>query len=459
LYSTIAVKQATILDAPTPFPHADSDVIAPDLRVMMIDFNAYFASVEQQLNPSLRGRPVGVVPMKAETTCCIAASYEAKAFGVKTGTRVSDARLMCPGIVFVVAVHAKYVTMHHRAVAIVDSLIPVDEVLSIDEMCCTLTPRWQTPAAARQLALSIKHALIKDLGECMKTSIGIGSNRFLAKTASNLKKPDGLVLLRAGDMPAAVAHWQIEDLNGIGRNMGIRLRHYGIDTIDALYAQTRQQLRTVWGGVGGEVFWQRLHGLEVATPPTQTQTLGHSHVLPPNERHRAGAIQVLDRLMQKAAMRLRKGQWCTTGMSVFVSMMRDKATALGKRPYWEASARLPETDDTRVLLHTLKTLLKRWDAAPSGSPQAQAAMPQTSLAKPLKVGLVLHGLIPKRHITLSLFDDVQQVQETHKLNDTLDALNLRFGKNTLYYATAHGALDAAPMRIAFNRIPDLETER
>ncbi len=410
----------------------------------MIDFNAYFASVEQQLNPALRGRPVGVVPMKAESTCCIAASYEAKAFGIKTGTRVSDARKLCPDIVFVVGVHAKYVAMHHRAVALVNRLIPVDEVLSIDEMCCTLTPRWQSPSNATALALDIKRALIAELGECMKTSIGIGSNRFLAKTASNLKKPDGLVLLRDGDMPAAVAHWQIEDLNGIGRNMGLRLRHYGIDTIDKLYAQSRQQLRTVWGGIGGEVFWERLHGKEILTPTTQTQTIGHSHVLPPDERNRASAVQVLDRLLQKAAMRLRKGAFCTTGLSVMVALMKASSTA--PRRYWEASTRLPETDDTRALLRAMQTLLKDWQPTP-----------QTP--KPLKVGIVLHGLVLKRNVTLSLFDDAQQVQDDAKLNSTLDALNQRFGKNTLYYATAHEALDSAPMRIAFNRIPDLETER
>ncbi len=426
------------------FQHEISD----DLRVLMIDFNSYFASVEQQLNPALRGRPVGVVPMKAESTCCIAASYEAKAFGVKTGTRVSDARLMCPGIVFVVAVHAKYVRMHHRAIAIVDSLIPVDEVLSIDEMCCTLTPRWQSPQAAQALALDIKRALIAELGECMKTSIGIASNRFLAKTASNLKKPDGLVLLRAGDMPHIVTHWEIEDLNGIGRNMGLRLRHYGIDTVEKLYAQSRQQLRTVWGGMGGEVFWENLHGNTLATVPTQTRSLGHSHVLPPEDRHRAGAVQVLDRLLQKAAMRLRKGHFCTTGLSVMVAFMKTSAQShmQASRGYWEASTRLPETDDTRSLLRALQTLLKQWQ-------------PSQQAPKPLKVGLVLHGLAAKQNITLSLFDDPQAVQDSVQLNGTLDALNLRFGKNTLYYATSHGALDAAPMRIAFNRIPDLETER
>jgi DNA polymerase IV len=122
--------------------------------------------------------------MKAETTSCIAASYEAKAYSIKTGTCVSEARKLCPNIQFVVAKHVKHVIMHHQVVAIVNRHIPVDAVLSIDEMCATLTPRWQTERAATQLAHEIKVALIKELGVCMRTSIGIASNRFLAKPAA-----------------------------------------------------------------------------------------------------------------------------------------------------------------------------------------------------------------------------------------------------------------------------------
>ena len=424
----------------------------PDLQVMMIDFNAYFASVEQQLNPALRGRPLGVVPVKAETSSCIAASYEAKAFGIKTGTRVSEARKLCPDIQFIVGKHAKYVKMHHQAVEIVNSLIPVDAVLSIDEMCCVLTPRWQTEAAARQLAVDIKQALLAGLGECMKTSIGIGANRFLAKTASNLQKPDGLVLLRAKDLPQALYRLQIEDLNGIGKNMGIRLRAYDIDTVEKLYAQTRSQLRTVWGGIGGEVFWDKLHGLEVAEIATNTQSMGHSHVMPPKERNRASCKQVLDRLTQKAAMRLRKSNFVTTQMTVsvgFIAAAGSLAAFHQRSTYWVQTTQFSETDDTRKLLRVLQQLLVRWKLTPNTAKEAV----------PLKVGVLLHGLVPRSQVTLPLFEDLASINESAQLNKTLDTLNLKYGKNTLYYATAHEALDAAPMRIAFNRIPDLETER
>ena len=95
------------------------------LRSLLVDFNSYFASVEQQVEPRLRGRPVGVVPMMADTTVCIAASIEAKTFGVKTGTKVGEAKKLCPGIELVLARHELYIDFHHRAVAAVDTVVPV----------------------------------------------------------------------------------------------------------------------------------------------------------------------------------------------------------------------------------------------------------------------------------------------------------------------------------------------
>src|SRR5882672_590742 len=88
---------------------------------LFLDLNAYFASVEQQVQPALRGKPVAVVPMLADNTCCIAASYEAKAFGIKTGARVGDAKKLCPGLHLVEAVHALYVRYHHAIVEAVES--------------------------------------------------------------------------------------------------------------------------------------------------------------------------------------------------------------------------------------------------------------------------------------------------------------------------------------------------
>ncbi|HZV61319.1 MAG TPA: DNA polymerase, partial [Methylophilaceae bacterium] len=143
------------------------------LRALYVDFNSYFASVEQQEVPELRGKPIGVLPVMAETTCCIAASYEAKAFGVKTGTPVREARKLCPNIIFVEARPYLYVEYHHRLVEIVESCTPVEKTLSIDEMVCRLTGTQQQKENALSLAARIKSTLADKAGICIRSSIGI----------------------------------------------------------------------------------------------------------------------------------------------------------------------------------------------------------------------------------------------------------------------------------------------
>ena len=166
------------------------------LRSLYVDLNSYFASVEQQLRPELRGKPIGVLPVLAETTCCIAASIDAKRFGIKTGTPVWQARKLHKNIIFVQARPATYVEIHHRIVAAVESCTPVTAVLSIDEMTCDLMGSEQQEKKAIALGKRIKQAIYTQVGEVLHSSIGIGPNRFLAKTASNMQKPDGLTVIR-----------------------------------------------------------------------------------------------------------------------------------------------------------------------------------------------------------------------------------------------------------------------
>jgi DNA polymerase IV len=432
------------------------------LRSFFVDFNSYFASVEQQLNPLLRGKPVGVVPVMAETTCCIAASYEAKHFGVKTGTSVRDARKLCPGIVFIEAQHAVYVHYHQLAVAAVDRIVPVRQVMSIDEMECELPTRWRSAQKATQIAHAVKKEILATVGDQLHTSVGVAPNTLLAKLASNMQKPNGLVILEMADIPQALLHLKPQAINGIGSNMLARLNRCGIHTMQQLFAAPRDVLHTVWGGVGGNEMYDKLRGQWYAPRVSVERSLGHSHVLPPELRNPTSAFAVLNRLTQKAAMRLRKQQLYATAMQVSVrSDPYSHTSALqqgGRR-----DTRFGETQDTPFLLHTLHAL---WH---SGLQLQQ---------RPKGVGVVLHGLVPAAMHTLSLFDDsdapsasdtvtsaAAQLQNapTHRsparLLAAVDAINKTHGKSALYFATAHHALDHAPMRIAFNRIPDLETER
>src|SRR5271155_5074104 len=126
------------------------------LRSLFVDFNSFFASVEQQEQPALRGRPMVVLPVMTDSTCCIAATYEAKRFGIKTGTNAGEARKRCPGLVLVEARPSLYVEYHHRLIAAIDASVPVTQVRSIDEMSCALRGRWQEKKTALRLAHEIK---------------------------------------------------------------------------------------------------------------------------------------------------------------------------------------------------------------------------------------------------------------------------------------------------------------
>src|SRR5277367_3753744 len=191
---------------------SDSRPGAPYVNWLFVDLNSYFASVEQQVRPELRGRPVGVVPMMADTTCCIAASYEAKAFGVRTGTIVADAKRMCPEIVLVEGRHEIYTEYHHRVVEAVESCVPVTAVCSIDEMACRLIGRERPLLSAIDLGMRVKRTISERVGPMLRSSVGLATNRFLAKIASDMEKPDGLVALPLDLLPEALGQLSLRDL-------------------------------------------------------------------------------------------------------------------------------------------------------------------------------------------------------------------------------------------------------
>lgn len=400
------------------------------LHSLFIDFNSYFASVEQQDRPELRNRPIAVSPVEAETTCCIAASYEAKSFGVTTGTRISEARKLCPGIRIVQARPDRYVEIHEDIVKMLETRIHVEEIHSIDEMRCELTGKLKEREHAVALAKTIKETLRRKLPH-MRNSIGLAPNPFLAKTATDMEKPDGLVVIEEADLPDCLFRLELRDLYGIGRNMQQRLHDHGIRTVKALCEAGKDRLRAVWGGIEGERFYAALRGEPILRPRTKTRTLGHSHVLAPELRHDHRALAVLHRLLQKAAMRLRKTGYFAGGISLSI----DYVHAAG----WSDEIRFIGTQDTLELTAAMNTLWQR-------RPKKRNA--------PLKVGVTFFDLVPAALHTPSLFHD----RRRETLYASMDRLNLTYGKNTIFFGGAIEALDAAPMRIAFTRIPDRTTE-
>ena len=402
------------------------------LRALYVDLNSDVASVEQVLRPHLRGRAVGVVPVMAETTCCIAASVEAKRFGVRTGTPVREARGLCPGIRFVHARPAVYVEFHHRIVAAVESCVPVAAVLSIDEMACELTGSQRQREAAVALAGRIKQAIRGRVGDGLRCSIGVAPNRFLAKTGSDMQKPDGLVVIEAGELPGALFGLRLRELCGVGEAMEGRLRRLGITTVAELCAASPATLARAWGGIEGERMHAKLRGQDVAYPPGCRASVGHSHILAPALRNDEAALAVLYRLLQKAATRLRHYGYWAGGLHLHLSR-------LGGAPWRDHVAFAPHAD-TLKFIHTMTGLWRRRpaDAAP-----------------PLKVGVTLTDLSEERRQGLDLFE-ADRLREG--LNVAIDQINRRFGSQAVYFAGSHPARGAAPMRIAFNHIPELRVE-
>ena len=403
------------------------------LRSLLVDFNSYFASVEQQVEPRLRGRPLGVVPMLADTTVCIAASVEAKRFGVKTGTRVADAKRLCPGIELVVARHELYIEYHHRAVALVDTIVPVRAVLSIDEMDCELTGRWREPARALDLARKVKAGLAAEIGEHLRTSIGIGPNTFIAKTASDMVKPDGLVMIQQSELPERLFDLEVRALSGVGKQMDKRLAAHGIRSVRDLAARSRDELRAIWGGVGGDVMYGRIRGEEQHERGGDTGSISHSSVLGPERRNPDDAFAVLNRLTQKAAMRLRKAGFYAGRLWIGLKYLDGS--------HWHAQMRLVDTQDTVTFLHALEKL---WAKRPRDRRTI------------LKVGMAYSDFVAESGHTGSLF---ASEDKSKSLYSTLDKLNARFGKQAVYFASAHKARDRGGMHIAFNHIPDPETDQ
>ncbi len=407
------------------------------LRNLAIDFDSFFASVEQQERPELRGKPVGVVPVMAETTGCIAISSEAKKLGLKRNVRVSEARQRIPGIVIVESRPDIYIDYHRRLKKAVEACVPVSKVQSIDEMECELTKDFgDAPERARALALQVKASIAAEVGEHVRCSIGIGPNWFLAKLASDIDKPNGLLILDDKDVPGKILHLKLSDFTGIGENMQKRLNEAGITTVAQLYATSSAQLRAIWGSVEGARFHEWMNGGVQARDPVQHNTVGHGHVLPPAGRNPTTALAVLHRLLQKAAMRLRHDGRYAGGLSLSVRYTDGTD--------WHEARRFNETQDTLHFTHTLNEL---WASRPR----------QHQRLAPIQVGVILTGLLEAAGHTADLFE-AEKENTRSRLHSAMDTLNKTFGKNSVYFGGAHGATEYAPMRIAFTRIPQPELE-
>jgi len=384
------------------------------LRHLYIDLNAFFASCEQQLNPALRGRPVAVVPVFADTTSVIAASYEAKKFGVRTLTNVGEAKRMCPGLILVQVGHANYLDFHDRVLRAIDLVIPVDRVCSVDEFDCLLDPTQRTPAAATDIARRIKASIRTHVGVCITSSIGIAPNRLLAKVAGDMHKPDGLTVLNSEDIPAKLLPLTPRDLPGVGPQMEKRLAACGIHTMADLYAKSELELATAWGSIVGRRWYHLIRGEHLDTPEAPTRSIGHEHVLGPDQRSGEAARGVLVRLIHKAASRARDKGYLAAELTVAARL--NKWSPDDPHQKWALTQKLePPANDT---LRLVAATVGAWDARPEF----------VRRSKLFKVAVTLTGLEAVGATTGFLFG---QPARDQRIGAAMDAVNRKFGRDAI----------------------------
>lgn len=408
-------------------------------RWLYIDFNSYFASVEQQLNPHLRGKPIIVIPVESDATCAIAASYEAKALGIRTGTPVYEAKKMCKDLLCVLAQHDAYVDFHNRILVEIEKYLPIAKVCSIDEMACQLMDNEGTGEKAKKIALQIKQGLATHVGQSLRCSIGIAPNCYLAKVATDMHKPDGLTLIRTEELPDKLYALQLRDLPGIGSQMEKRLSRQGIRTMQALCQLDLVQMRKAWGNVWGERMWHHLRGIDLPDLETKRSSLGHSHVMAPELREPDKARQVGLRLTLKCASRLRRMNYIASGFSLSLKMEEGH--------FYEQRGKCWQANDS---LTFTKLFHQLWERVGK----------QIGSQRIKKISVTLYDLTESTLLQPDLFVDPKEAKERKKgeqISQALDAINHRYGRDSILLGILpNQGKSFSGTKVAFTRIPDHE---
>lgn len=400
---------------------------------LYIDFDGFFAGVEQQADRRLRGRPVGVVPFEETTrSICIAVSREAKAAGVKTGTPCIEARELCPDIVFVQQKPNLYVRAHHALLEAIERCVPVEGACSIDELAAPVEPRWRDDPVP--LGRAIKREMAR-VAPVITGSIGFAPNAHLAKIICKWDKPDGITVLKPEHLPGRLLGERLEDIPGLGSRMVARLERAHIPDMTALWNSQPKQLRAIWGSVAGERFWYVLHGYEVPGQASRRGMFGHGRVLPPSHRTLDQARDYSTFLLIKAARRMRAEGYAAARLDIWLSL---------KERSWGAGLPLrPAAHDDRTCLKVLEQLWRR----------AQDELPARS--RPVRIGVFFSDLW-KGERQLDLFAREERDQARwESITTAIDGLNEKYHRTVV----SVGPLRPPPGqyaggKIAYTRIPD-----
>ena len=430
-----------------------------EIERLYLDLDGFFASVEQQVHPHLRGKPVGVVPFAGAThTCVIACSREAKLRGVNNVMKIEEARERCPDIILVPQSPDLYRRAHNALISEITAVIPVDAVKSIDELTCRVSPSER--GDPRALGLQIKKRIADNIGPFIACSIGFAANRQLAKMACKAGKPNGNMVWHPNDMPGPLLKLPLRDVPGIGKRMEKNLIRAGITTTAKLLATQPKHMRKLWGNVTGERLWYALHGYDVQTPPSRRGMYGHGRVLPPDHRTIEHAKAASRLLLVKAVRRMRRDGWNAGRASLRLELLghsasdrvvtpvfdglRTRVNALGGSRH--GSAWLPAVHDDQAVLSALESM---WT-------QLRGKLPHR--ARILRLGVTLFELTraSERQFDI-LIDDDRTRRKWEDTTAAIDKLNRKHGRTLVSigpWTPPPGGY--AGGKISYTRIPRAE---
>ena len=278
--------------------------------ILCIDFDSFFASCEQHFNPNLRGVPIGVTAANGRT-CIIAASREAKKYGVKTGTRTWDALRMCPTIKFVKSDFERYYEITKKFLSICSSYAPDVELYSIDELFIDLTPALHLYPSLDWLVTDIKNRIKNEVGEVITVSVGASHNKLLAKLASGLEKPNGFVQITHDNLDSIYAIIALTAVSGLGGRLQIRLNAMGIYTLFQLRKCPLEYLKAEFGPACALHLKAIADGKDVSLVKSYKEmdsikSVGRNYCLPANEYDQIIILQIVYELCEEIAIKLRR---------------------------------------------------------------------------------------------------------------------------------------------------------
>ncbi|MBL8159522.1 hypothetical protein JNJ66_03635 [Candidatus Saccharibacteria bacterium] len=421
-----AARRTTVLDP-------GYNTAAP--LTMHIDLNSCFATIEQQANRRTRGRPVAVAAYMNRNGMILAASYEAKACGIVLGTRVSEALKLCPGIYIVEPDPPKYREAHRRFREVLETYTSDVTPKSIDEFVVNFegSPAIQRGSTMEEIGYAIKQDIYAHVGEAVRCNVGIGPNRFLAKLAAGLHKPDGLDRIDAGNLEQTLGTVSLMDLPGINRRFSARLRVAGIgNPVDFLHAPRSLLRGQVFHGIVGHYWWLRLRGWEIDDEPTKRSTIGHQYALPRQERDPLSIQAVLAKLCEKAGRRLRNKGLVARGIHLSVRTIEYE--------YWGQSMSLD------IQLYSTADIFKYARRLLSMAPDCEYTL----------IAIGVHDFAPSNPEQLSFFDGERHISRGRDIAEAMDAINDRYGEFIVRTAAMMGAEGSARDAIAFGNLEDME---